>query len=188
MGRLGRVAIRFAPTVEDILALPDDGYRHELVSGVHHVSPAPGGPHQSASMKLAVQLVTGCPRGYQVLSAPFAWIVTDPDGERHEVQPDLLVVTAEQAQRPMLEDELPVLVVEVLSPGAANRARDLEDKFGLYQAVGVPAYWVFDPPSAVLRAWRYRAGELVQVCEVGAGESFETDWPWPLSVRTDHLV
>ncbi|MGH9127552.1 MAG: Uma2 family endonuclease [Acidimicrobiales bacterium] len=182
------MATRFAPTVEDILGLPEDGYRHELVYGVHHVSPAPGGPHQTAAFELAVALRATSPVGYKVVLAPFAWVVTDPDGERHEVQPDLLVVTAEQARRPVLEDELPLLVVEVLSPGAANRARDLEDKFGLYQAVGVPAYWVFDPMQTVLRAWRLIEGELVTVGETGAGQCFETDWPWPLSLRPADLA
>ncbi|MGH9127551.1 MAG: Uma2 family endonuclease [Acidimicrobiales bacterium] len=181
------MAIRFAPTVEDILGIPEDGYRHELVYGVHHVSPAPGGVHQLAVARLLLRLMLACPSTCEVLPAPFAWVVTDPDGERHEVQPDLIVVTAEQARRPLLEDELPRLVVEVLSPGAANQARDLEDKFGLYQAVGLPAYWVFDPMQTVLRAWRLIDGELVAVGETGHGECFETDWPWPLSLRPADL-
>ncbi|MGH9127840.1 MAG: Uma2 family endonuclease [Acidimicrobiales bacterium] len=182
------MATRFAPSVEDILALPDDGYRHELVYGVHYVSPAPGGPHQSGVANLLVALMVGCPPVYKVLPAPFAWVVTDPDGERHEVQPDLLVVTSEQARLALLEEELPRLVVEVLSPGAANRARDLEDKFALYEAVGVPAYWVVDPMKVTLRAWRFDGKALMQVAEVGAGESFEADWPWPVSMRVDDLA
>ncbi|MGH9070512.1 MAG: Uma2 family endonuclease [Acidimicrobiales bacterium] len=175
------MALRFAPTVEDILGLPDDGYRHELVYGVHHVSSAPSGRHQISVARFLLRLMLTRPPEYEVLPAPFAWIATDPDGERHEIQPDLLVVTAEQAQRQVLEDELPFLVVEVLSPGAANRARALEEKFGLYQAVGVPAYWAFDPINAVLRAWRLRGREL-ELPSVAAGECFEADWPWPVSL------
>ncbi|MGH9129851.1 MAG: Uma2 family endonuclease [Acidimicrobiales bacterium] len=182
------MVVKFAPSVEEILGLPEDGYRHELIGGVHHVNPAPGGPHQVASMRLAMRLVATCPAGYEVLAAPFAWVVTDPDGQRHEVQPDLLVVTVEQAGLPRLEDELPTLVVEVLSPGAANRARDLEDKFALYQAVGVPAYWVLDPMTRVLRAWRLRGDRLIQVCDTRAQQSFDTDWPWQLSLRIADLA
>ncbi len=185
---IGRVATRLAPSVEDILSLPDDGYRHELIFGVHYVTPAPGGPHQMAVLKLGIILSADCPPEYQVLVAPFAWVVTDPDGGRHEVQPDLLVVTAEQGRRALLEDELPRLVVEVLSPGAANRARDLEDKFDLYQAVGVPAYWVLDPVDKRHRAWRLAGNELRHVAEARADQLFRTDWPWPLSFRPEDLT
>src|SRR5256885_17055600 len=34
-------------TVEELLALPDDGLRHELLDGVHVVTPAPAYPHQA---------------------------------------------------------------------------------------------------------------------------------------------
>ncbi|MGH9062376.1 MAG: Uma2 family endonuclease [Acidimicrobiales bacterium] len=182
------MAVELAPSIEEILSLPDDGYRHELVSGVHHVSPPPGGPHQIAVVELATRLRATCPRGHRVLVAPFAWVVTDPDGGRHEVQPDLLVVTSDQARRVRLEGDLPRLVVEVLSPGAANRARDLEDKFALYQAVGVPIYWVVDPAERAVLAWRLIEGQLRQEAEVRAGEAFSTEWPWPLSFRPDDLA
>lgn len=185
---IGWVSIRLALSVDEILSLPDDGYAHELVYGVHYVSPAPGGPHQVAVVKLATLLSANCPPEYRVLVSPFAWVVTDPDGGRHEVQPDLLVITGEQARRALLEDELPRLVVEVLSPGAANRARDLEDKFELYQAVGVPAYWVLDPEAKLFRAWRSAGSELLQVAEARADQLSTTDWPWPLSIRPDELV
>ena len=33
-------------TIEDLLALPEDGMRHELLDGVHVVTPAPVLPHQ----------------------------------------------------------------------------------------------------------------------------------------------
>jgi hypothetical protein len=34
-------------TIEELLALPDDGLRHELLDGVHVVTPAPELPHQA---------------------------------------------------------------------------------------------------------------------------------------------
>ena len=33
-------------TYDDLLSLPDDGLRHELIDGEHFVSPAPGSAHQ----------------------------------------------------------------------------------------------------------------------------------------------
>ena len=45
-----------------------------------------------------------------------------------------------------------VLVVEVLSPGARNEARDRHAKLGLYSRQGVLEYWIVD--------WRARAVEV----------------------------
>ncbi|MHB8296163.1 MAG: Uma2 family endonuclease [Acidimicrobiales bacterium] len=181
------MATKLAPSVEDILALPDDGYRHEIVFGAHHVSPAPSSRHQRAVVELVFRLSASCPPALAVLVAPFAWVVVDPSDARHEVQPDLLVI-ASGPDRDRLEGEVPALVVEVLSPGAANRARDLEDKFALYEAAGVPAYWVLDPEAPSLRAWRLAQGKLALVAEVRHGEVFGTDWPWAMTLGPDELV
>jgi len=186
-GSIHGVATKLAPTVEDILALPDDGYRHELIFGVHHVTPAPGSRHQRALRELLIRLAATCPPRLEVLPAPFAWVITDPAGTRHEVQPDLLVVTS-GPDRARLEDEVPALVVEILSPGAANRARDLEDKFALYEAAGVAAYWVVDPEPPSLRAWRLVGDRLALAAELGGGETFTADWPWALTLRLADLA
>lgn len=181
------VATKLAPSVEDILALPDDGYRHELIFGVHHVSPAPGLRHQRALRELLIRLSAACPPGLEIMPAPFAWVITDPSGTRHEVQPDLLVI-ASGPDRDHLEDEVPALVVEILSPGAANRARDLADKFALYQAVGVPVYWVVDPGVPSIRTWVLVEGKLAPGPEVRRGETFSAERPWALTLRPDELA
>jgi hypothetical protein len=36
----------FRMTYDDLLALPEDGLRHELIDGKHFLSPAPGSAHQ----------------------------------------------------------------------------------------------------------------------------------------------
>lgn len=181
------MATKLAPSVEDILALPDDGYRHELIFGVHHVSPAPSLRHQRAVRELLIRLAATCNPGLEVISAPIAWVITDPSGTRHEVQPDLLVI-ASGLDRDRLEEEVPALVIEILSPGAANRARDLEDRFALYEAVGVPAYWVVDPEGPSLRAWRLVEGKLARVVEVRHAEDFSPDWPWTVTLRPNELA
>lgn len=181
------MATNLAPSVEEILALPDDGYRHELIAGVHHVSPAPGLRHQRAVRELLIRLAATSPKDQEVIPAPVAWVVTDPSGTRHEVQPDLLAI-ASGSDRERVEEEIPALVVEVLSPGAANRARDLEDKFALYQLVGVPAYWVVDPDVPSLRAWRLIGCRVVQVTEARGERTFRTDLPWALALRPAELA
>jgi Uma2 family endonuclease len=44
----------------------------------------------------------------------------------------------------------PRLVVEVVSPGAANRKRDYEQKPREYQRMGIPEYWIVDPERQVV--------------------------------------
>ena len=44
-------------TRQEVLALPDDGMRHELVDGELLVSPAPRGRHQRGVFELAMLLV-----------------------------------------------------------------------------------------------------------------------------------
>jgi Uma2 family endonuclease len=181
------VVTKLAPSVEEILALPDDGYRHELIAGVHHVTPAPGARHQRAVRELLIALAASCPPGLEVIPAPFAWVLSDPSGARHEVQPDLLVIAAEP-ERERLEGDLPLLVVEILSPGAANRARDLEDKFALYEAVGVPAYWVVDPELGSIRSWRSVGGRFAAAEEARRGETFSVGSPWPVRLAVDDVL
>jgi Uma2 family endonuclease len=180
------VAVSTQSAVEEIFAI-DDSYRHELIWGVHHVSTSPGGPHQRVVSNLLVSLHASCPPGLVALVGPVGWIVRTPDGEEHGVQPDLVVLTDEQSRQPRFQHGLPLLAVEVLSPGAANRARDLEDKFTLYQAAGLPAYWVIDPDVPSLREWRLDEGRLQLRAEVEGDQLFETDRPWPLSLRPADL-
>ena len=50
----------------------------------------------------------------------------------------------------------PDLVVEVLSPSTASRDRGLKrDRYGLY---GVAEYWVVDPDTGTVEAWRFSEG------------------------------
>ena len=45
-------------TIEELLALPDDGLRHELLEGVHVATPAPRPLHQLAVTKLMGHLIS----------------------------------------------------------------------------------------------------------------------------------
>ncbi len=174
--------------VDRILALPDDGLRHELIDGVHHVTPAPAEAHQRAVAELLVRLWGAAPEGVTVRTAPYDWVVVDREGASHRVQPDLLVLTLEQARVPLLQGMVPLLVVEVLSPGAANRARDLQDKLGLYQRTGLPTYWVVDPGIPSIASWK-RVGEpLVPAREARGDQWFIADCPFPVRLRPSDLA
>jgi Uma2 family endonuclease len=61
-------------------------------------------------------------------------------------EPDILFMSKEHANRIANEYWKGTdLVVEVVSPGAANRRRDLTIKRREYARAGIPEYWIVDP-------------------------------------------
>ena len=139
-------------TIEDLLALPDDGLRHELLDGVHVVTPAPRYLHQRALSEIEATLRSsiGDRRSLEVLRSP-ADIVLGP---KSLVQPDLFVIR----RRPDVRIErwsdagVPVVAVEVLSEATA--ARDRGAKRRIYQRAGVSEYWIVDLDARLIERWR----------------------------------
>ena len=147
-------------TYSDLVALPDDQLRHELIDGEHFVSPSPATTHQQISKRLFVALNAFVERHClgEVLYAPFdiklsAWTV---------LVPDLVYFTAARFADVVNEKHAtaaPDLVVEILSPG--TRRRDLGRKRAVYDREGVGEYWIVDPDAhtiTVLRRPRSDAG------------------------------
>ena len=147
-------------TYSDLVALPDDQLRHELIDGEHFVSPSPATTHQQFSKRLFVALNAFVERHClgEVLYAPFdiklsAWTV---------LVPDLVYFTAARFADVVNEKHAtaaPDLVVEILSPG--TRRRDKGRKRAVYDREGVCEYWMVDPEArsiTVLRRPRPDAG------------------------------
>jgi len=141
-------------TIEQLLALPDDGCRHELLDGVHVVTPAPAYPHQRVLREfwhpLCVAL-TGH-ETLEVLSSPADIRL----GPRRLVQPDLFVFRKKPGHRvrEWREVGVPVLAIEFLSPTTA--ARDRGAKRRIYQRAGVAEYWIVDLDARLVERWRPR--------------------------------
>ena len=139
-------------TIEDLLALPEDGLRHELLDGAHVVTPAPELPHQGVLGQFGFLLSKTLEGNEElvVLYSP-ADIVLGP---KTLVQPDLFVVRKQPGQvlRKWSEVGVPVLAVEVLSPSTA--ARDRGKKRSIYQKAGVGEYWIVDLDARLVERWR----------------------------------
>ncbi|MGH9387498.1 MAG: Uma2 family endonuclease [Vicinamibacterales bacterium] len=154
-------------TYDDLLAMPDDGLRHEIIDGVLYVSPSPSRPHQFTLGKLhqaIANFLDAHPLG-EVYLAPFDVVFT-----RHDVvEPDLLFVTA--ARLAVLTDRnvsgSPDLAVEVLSP--STRRVDLELKRDLFERESVAEYWVIDPIAGTIVVHRKEGARFTQ----GSGLSLE---------------
>jgi Uma2 family endonuclease len=139
-------------TIEELLALPDDGLLHELLDGVHVVTPAPRYIHQRAISELEALLraaITGR-RDVEVLHSP-ADIVLGP---KALVQPDLFMIRRTPGVRPerWADVGVPLLAVEILSPTTAPRDRGAKRR--IYQRAGVGEYWIVDLDARLIERWR----------------------------------
>lgn len=161
-------------TRADLDALPDDGYRYELIDGVLIVSPAPRTRHQDAVVNLTVTLKGALPEQLKVLVAPYD-VVLDANTV---IQPDLLAAPRDA----FTETELPaapLLAVEVLSP--STRGMDLLLKRERLERAGCPHYWVVDPDEPSIIAWELLDGAYRESARAAGGEVFEVSAPFPVS-------
>jgi Uma2 family endonuclease len=136
-------------TREQVLSLPEDGKRHELIDGELIVTPSPAMRHQAVVSALFGRLVghvdaNGLGR---MLTSPADLFANDGQ----IAQPDLFVVPTR-----LVGDwsalPAPSLVVEVLSPSTARYDRVLKRRF--YQRMGVPEYWIVDVDARMVERWR----------------------------------
>lgn len=165
--RGGPPSVKF--TYQDLLDLPGDGQRHEIVDGEHIVTPSPNTRHQQVLMNLAVALslyLRQHPIG-AIFVAPLDVVLSDAD----VVEPDLLYVSRERAHI-ITEQNIqgaPDLVVEILSPG--TRTTDEVTKRALYERAGVTEYWLVDPELERIALHRRHArppDAFVAVAPLGA--------------------
>lgn len=155
-------------THDDLLMMPDDGERREIISGELVVNPAPPSNHQRVFLRLSsildgYALETGAG---EVLPAPFDVIL----GRFDVVQPDLIFLLGNRPRVPGNENSIdypPDLVVEIISP--SSRGTDRGKKMALYARSGVTEYWIADPERRtlainVLQGDDYRAVDVNPDC------------------------
>lgn len=156
-------------TVEEVLALPEDGRRYELVDGVLLVNgvavpggdlealdpamtPSPSWTHQRAVFALARLLAAYAERHRigDTMVAP----ADVPLQHGQLVQPDIFVLPRGAGGKlPMEWEDVGrlLLAVEVLSPSTARS--DKVRKRVLYQRAGVPQYWIVDVDARIIERW-----------------------------------
>ncbi len=165
-------------TVEEVLALPDDGKRYEVIHGELLVTPAPGGFHQPMLMRLLLTLAPYLQAHglEQMLTAPADITYSDDT----LVQPDLFVADTAAFMRSGKWTDVKTLflAIEIISPSSVKTDRTIKRR--LYQAQRIPEYWVVDlgqrqievwtPDAAIPRIERkrlsWRHPSLIEECEV----------------------
>src|SRR5262249_35001831 len=125
-------------TYDDLVALPDDGKRYELIGGEVFEVPSPNYFHQWITIVL-VRLLTDwvVPRKLGAISQARFDVRFDP---RNTVQPDIIFLSRKRL--PLLQrgaykliDGAPDFLIEILSP--FNRRHDVIKKAALYATFGV---------------------------------------------------
>ena len=159
-------------TYADFLRFPDDGRRHELIDGVHYVSPCPNSRHQTLSLRLILALGThleAFPSG-QLFYAPFDCVLSMFD----IVEPDLLLVLNDQL--PILTKKnvrgMPALVIEILSDSTWKVDEGI--KRALYERLGAREYWIVDPDDDRLVVYRRDRDRFARPMVLGAADTLTT--------------
>lgn len=162
-------------TYDDLVAMPDDGLRRELIDGELYVTPSPNRKHQSIVLNLAY-LIKGYLRAHRagrVFVAPLDVLFSRID----VVEPDVLFVSKAREAEVLAEKHLvgaPDLVVEVGSPG--TRRTDERVKQRLYERFAVAEYWIVDPDLDVIKVFRLVEARYQRVAELSleAGDVLTT--------------
>jgi len=162
-------------TYDDLLLLPDDGLRHELIDGEHYVTASPNLRHQRVSGHL--------------FSLIDAWLEEHPIGHVYHAPtdvvfsnvnvavPDLIYVSNERMAQIATRQNLrgaPELVIEIGSP--STRRRDETIKRRLYERSGIDEYWIVDPETDVVRVYRREETKFNRATELSreAGDVLTT--------------
>ena len=171
-----------AITADDVLQLPTGPPLFELLEGRVVVSPSPSVPHGIVTTNLTLLLGPACPPHLRIFGSPTDWVAD----AQSVLEPDLCVVRkADTAGRRLTGT--PLLVVEILSP--STRRRDLQVKRRLYEAGGVPAYWLIDPTGPRLTLLELDAtGRYTQRADLIGTATYEATIPYPVTVDLARLL
>jgi Uma2 family endonuclease len=141
-------------TAEELLELPDDHMRHELVEGELRTMAPAGGEHGRVAMRIGARMFEHVDeRGMGVVYAAETGFILrrGPDTVR---APDVAFLAADR-----VPELAPDLVVEVVSP--SDRASEVAEKAAMWLDAGVRLVWVVDPQARLAAV--HHPGGLVTV-------------------------
>lgn len=163
-------------TSRDLEGLPDiDGVRYEIIDGELYVSKAVNWQHQYASDRASRALVDWNDKTGTGLSITIPGLIFAPD---EDVIPDIVWIRRDRLSAAFDEAGhlriAPDLVVEILSPGAANERRDREFKLKLYSRQGVHEYWIVDWSRRRIQVYRRDDAALQLIATLESGDTLRS--------------
>lgn len=163
-------------TIEDVLNLPSDAPRVELVDGRMLPLPSPRADHQEVSSLVWLWLRTHTPHArWRAIQAVGVAVTTD-----HSFEPDVLLVdTGADLGRHFFAPEQVALVVEIVSPG--TKRRDQIEKPADYATAKIAHYWRIDLDPLHVYAYRLTSQGSYQLV-ADSTELLELDEPFPIKL------
>lgn len=146
-------------TIDELLAIPEDGIHRELIRGVLREQPMTMRNRRHSGIEAAIAKLLGIwcdrqpePRGIVVSGEAGFTLSRNPDTA---VGIDVAYVSAEVAARDpnaAFFEGPPVLAVEILSP--SDSQADIDDKVALYLEFGVAIVWVVNARFKTICVYR----------------------------------
>ncbi len=171
-------------TYADYLATPEDK-RYELLDGELLMLPAPDELHQRTQAELGYNVMAFVKtRGLgRVYFSPTDVVLSDVD----VVQPDLLFVSNDRLDILTAAgvQGAPELVVEILSPGTAER--DKGYKRALYAQHGVKEYWLVGTDAGTITVLLLEETGYEVVGTFGEGDTLTSPTLDGFSLRIDEV-
>jgi len=142
-------------TAEELMELPDDGFRYELINGELIKMPPPGSPHGRIAFQLSVYLGQfilehGLGQGFTEIGFK---LTSNPDTV---LAPDLAFLTSECFAKGRDTEGYwlgpPDLAVEVLSP--SDRPGKVKQRISRWFSFGAKQLWIVDPKHSTVTVYR----------------------------------
>ncbi|GAA4987103.1 Uma2 family endonuclease [Nonomuraea thailandensis] len=171
-------------TIDDLLAIPDDGNRYELFNGSLLVSPAPSRVHQRVVYRLQRLLDDALPPDLEPVAT-----INMRVSEKDYYIPDLVVLPMDlpDSDGLMHSPKDMLLAVEVGSPSTKMRDEDIKVK--AYAQAGVPFYSRVEPDEGpTLYVYELNGDRYKPPTMYKAGTMTELSEPFPMSFDLTQLV
>ena len=146
-------------TEDDLLRMPDDGHRYELIEGELRQMPPAGFDHGRCTSRLHIILGSHVVKNKlgDVLAAETGFVIARPRAGRATVRaPDVAFVAAGRipadADTTNYLELAPDFVAETLSP--SDTAVEVEEKIASWLAAGVRAALVVNPAARTVTLYR----------------------------------
>jgi Uma2 family endonuclease len=160
-------------TLDDLLAIPEDERRHELIDGELVEKGAASGEHGRGQAGLVTAINRRFGRRPGGRWPGGWWFGTEVDiyfDPKNTLRPDIAGWRRERVPEPPAGGVVTVLpdwICEILS---TNRRNDIVRKKRVYHRHHVPHYWLLDPANETLSVYRFSTDGYVEVLAAERGE------------------